>query len=278
VAGLGIVVQTDEPAVTPGPRVDITGVTVTDYQKSGIVFSGCDCAADGGPTGSVRSSIVTAEPSGLVARNGIQVSFGASQVVIENNVVSDQRFTAGPDLGLGSAIVLASSRNNRVASNILRNANFGISNVGDLYCSSRAGENLNNEIRCNQILGNDDGLTIDNSTHTIKDNLFSGNADFAILTRDYYPGDQPDADATLNYWGSPTGPRIASNPTGTGDPLDDRVAYRPFRLLPPLCAAQGGIPEEIPTLSTGSLVVLALLLGAVAVVRLRRRSVQAGPV
>ncbi|HEV7519099.1 MAG TPA: hypothetical protein VGR07_22645 [Thermoanaerobaculia bacterium] len=267
VAGLGIVVQTDEPAAAPLPRVDITGVTVSDFQKSGIVFSGCDCAADGGPTGSVRSSTVTSEPNNLVARNGIQVSFGAGGVTVEQNVVADLRFTGGSSLGLGSAVILASSRGNRVIGNVLRNANFGISNIGDSFCSPREGENLGNEIRCNQILGHDIGISIDNNTHTIRDNAFSGNTQFAILTRSYFPAGQSDADATFNWWGNPTGPTIASNPGGTGDPLDDRVAYRPFLTAPSACAEN---PVPVPTVSGLGLVALALLLGFAAVLRLRR--------
>jgi hypothetical protein len=268
VAGLGIVVQTDEPAAAPPPRVDVTGVTVSDFQKSGIVFSGCDCAADGGPTGSVRKSTVTSEPNNLVGRNGIQVSFGASGVDVEENFVADLRFTgANTSLGLGSAVILASSRGNRLIGNVLRNANFGISNIGDSFCSPRAGENLGNEIRCNQILGHDFGISIDNNTHIIRDNVFSGNTQLAILTRDYYPAGQSDADATFNWWGSPTGPTIATNPGGTGDPLDDRVAYRPFRTEPPPCAEN---PVPVPTLSGLGLAVLTLLLGCGAFRRLRR--------
>ncbi|HZF12677.1 MAG TPA: hypothetical protein VFE33_28130 [Thermoanaerobaculia bacterium] len=268
VAGLAILIQTGSPIPSPAPRVDISGVTVSDYQKSGIVFSGCDCAADGGPTGSVHTSTVTANPSDLVARNGIQVSFGAGGVLLQQNTVVDQRFTGDPSLGLGSAVLLASSRNDQVLQNTLRDANFGISNVGDLFCSPRAGENLSNEIRCNQILDNDYGLTIDNNTHIIKNNDFSGNSQFAILTRSYYPPEQSDADATFNWWGSPTGPTIASNPGGTGDPLDVRVAYRRFLVLPSICAE--GDVLTVPTVSTLGLAALALLLAVAAVLRLRR--------
>jgi len=270
VAGLGIVVQTAAPAPNPLPRVDILGVAVFDYQKSGIVFSGCDCAADAGPTGSVRGSTVTAEPSELVARNGIQVSFGAGGVVLEENLVRGMRFTGNPNLGAGSAVLLASSRNNQISDNTLSDSNFGISNVGDIFCAPRADENLANVIQCNQILGNDFGLTIDNNTHTIENNEFSANAKFAILTRTYFPADQTDADASNNWWGSPTGPTIATNPGGTGDILDDRVAYTPFLTAPPPCA--GDPVVEVPALSTLGLALLSLLLAGSALLHLRRRA------
>jgi hypothetical protein len=267
VAGLGIVVQTADPAPDPRPRVDIRGVTVSDYQKTGIIFSGCLCAADGGPTGSVRASAVTSDPSPLVARNGIQVSFGAGSVVMENNFVSGMRFTGNPSLGLGSAVILASSRDNQISVNTLSDSNFGISNVGDAFCAPRADENLANSIRCNQILDNDWGLSIDNNTHTIRDNAFSGNTQLAILTRTYFPATQSDADASNNWWGSPTGPTIASNPGGTGDPLDDRVAYTPFLTAPPACGITP--PLEVPAISASGLALLVLLLAGSALLRLR---------
>lgn len=269
VAGLGIIVQTADPAPSPRPRVDIRGVTVSDFQKSGIVFSGCGCAADAGPTGSVRGSTVTSEASPLVARNGIQVSFGAGDMVLEDNAVSGMRFTGDPSLGLGSAVILASSRNDQVRHNNLSNANFGISNVGDAFCAPRADENLANRIECNQILGHDWGLSIDNNTHTIRGNDFSGNTQFAILTRTYFPPSQSDADASGNWWGSPTGPSIASNPGGTGDPLDDRVAFTPFLTAPSACAAAIVLGVPVPAVSSVGLALLSTLLAGSALLRLR---------
>jgi hypothetical protein len=270
VAGLGILVQTASPAPNPRQRVDVRGVAVFDYQKSGIVFSGCDCAADAGPTGSVRGSTVTAEASSLVAKNGIQVSFGAGDVVLEENLVRGMRFTGPPSLGAGSAIILASSRGNQVRDNTVSDSNFGISNIGDIFCAPREAENLANVIECNQILGNDIGLAIDNNTHTITNNDFVGNAKFAISTRSYFPADQGDADASNNWWGSATGPTIASNPGGTGDILDDRVAYTPFLTAPSPCA--GDPVLEVPALSATGLVLLCLLLAGSALLVLRRRT------
>ncbi len=264
VAGLGIIVQTSDPVAFPPPRVDIENVTVFDYQKTGIVFSGCGCAADGGPTGSVRGSTITSETSALVARNGIQVSFGAGGVVLENNVAAGMRFTGNPTLGLGSAVILASSRTNLLTGNILSNSNFGISNIGDITCAPRAGENVDNDIQCNRILGNDWGMSIDNATHVIRNNEFAGNTTFAILTRTYFPVGI-DADASHNWWGSPTGPTIASNPGGTGDPLDDRVIFSPFLTARPACAV------EIPASSTLGLALLAFLLASSALLVLRLR-------
>lgn len=265
-AGFGIVVQTGPSGGSP-PSVDIVGVTVSDFQKNGILFTGCECAGGFGPTGSVQGSTITSEPSPFVARNGIQVSRGANGILIEGNTVSGMRFTGNPAAGLGSAIILASSRDTQVVRNRALDSNFGISNVGllEAACVPRAQENLRNEFRCNEILGTDTGLSIDNDTSVIKENSFAGNA-LAILTRSYYEGN--DADATLNWWGSPTGPTNPGNPGGTGDEVDDRVVFTPFLTSPPLCAAVS--IEEIPTLPPAGLLALAALLSAAALWVLRR--------
>jgi hypothetical protein len=269
VAGLGIVVQTAAPVPSIRPRVDIQGVAVSDFQKTGIVFSGCDCAADGGPTGSVRGSTVVSETDPLIARNGIQVSFGAGGVVLEDNLVSGMRYTGDPSLGLGSAVILASSRGDELTGNTLSDSNFGISNIGDIFCTPREDENLANRIECNRILSNDWGLAIDNNTHTIRGNDFSGNTELAVLTRSYFPASQSDADASGNYWGSPTGPTTPANPGGTGDAVDDRVDFTPFLTAPSTCARD--IVTDIPAVSASGLALLSLLLAASALLCLRRR-------
>lgn len=273
VAGIGIIVQT-EPSGVALPRVDVLGVSITDFQKTGILFTGCGCAAGFGPTGSVVRSTVVSEPSPFVARNGIQVSRGANAVRLERNLVSGMRFTGNPAAGLGSAIILASSRDTQVIGNQALDSNFGISNVGllDAACVPRAQENLRNVFRCNEIHGNDTGLSIDNDTSVIKENSFAGNTatppnGAALFTRSYYEGN--DADATLNWWGSPTGPTNPGNPGGTGDVVDDRVVFSPFLTAPPLCAAP---PTEIPALSPSGLLALGALLSATALYLLRRQT------
>ncbi len=269
VAGLGIVVQTEPQAVDPPPRVDIIGVSITDFQKTGIFITGCNCAADFGPSGSVRESVITSTPSNLVARNGIQVSRGARGVVVEDNVVSGMRFTGDPSLGLGSAIIVVSARDNQVVNNLAADSDFGIVNIGDISCTPRAQENLRNEFRCNQIRNNATGLVIDNDTGVIRGNAFEGNTNVpptgaALFTRSYYEGS--DADATLNWWGSPTGPTNPANPGGTGDVVDDRVVFIPFLTSPQLCTAAGVI--QVPSLSDLGLLALVALLAIAALVAL----------
>jgi hypothetical protein len=54
-----------------------------------------------------------------------------------------------------------------------------------------------------------------------------------------YSGGPGSLDATNNWWGSPTGPTIASNPGGTGEPIvdpDGVVSYKPFLTSTSSCA------------------------------------------
>jgi parallel beta-helix repeat protein len=57
-------------------------------------------------------------------------------------------------------------------------------------------------------------------------NKFQGNTEYGISngTSSSYPV----ADARNNWWGSSTGPTIASNPLGTGDRITTKVDYVPF--------------------------------------------------
>ncbi|HWM93427.1 MAG TPA: IPTL-CTERM sorting domain-containing protein [Thermoanaerobaculia bacterium] len=275
VAGIGIVVQTEPQGIDPPPAVDIVGVSITDFQKTGILITGCNCAAGYGPTGSVRGVSVVSEPTGLLARNGIQVSLGARGVRLESNVASGMRFTGNPAAGLGSAIILVSTRDNELLRNRALDSNFGIVNIGilDPVCVPRAQENLRNVFRCNEILNNETGMSIDNDTSVIQENSFAGNTAVpptgaALFTRSYYQG--ADADATFNWWGSPTGPTNPANPGGTGDVVDDRVDFTPFLTAPPLCANNS--IDEIPTLPPAGLIALGALLAGAAWVLLRRQA------
>ena len=52
--------------------------------------------------------------------------------------------------------------------------------------------------------------------------------------------------ATGNYWGSPSGPAVASNPGGTGDPIAGFIHYQPFRASPPNFADKAPIVRVRP--------------------------------
>lgn len=59
---------------------------------------------------------------------------------------------------------------------------------------------------------------------SIKQNAFRSNGTFGLLNG----AAGTPLDATLNYWGSSTGPRHVSNPAGTGDAVSNDVTFVPF--------------------------------------------------
>jgi len=76
--GDGIEVRNSEGAATP--QVTVTGNTVSDYQKTGVLVTGLVSAVVTGNT------ISGYGPVGFTAQNGIQVSFGATALVSSNTI------------------------------------------------------------------------------------------------------------------------------------------------------------------------------------------------
>ena len=104
--GLGILAQANGANTAD---VDVTGVSVTGYQKNGITFNGCGCALapDGTATGSITGCTVAgAGDTDQIAQNGIQVGFGAGPVTISDNDVGGNGYTGDPDNGTESGILL----------------------------------------------------------------------------------------------------------------------------------------------------------------------------
>lgn len=92
-------------------------------------------------------------------------------------------------------------------------------------------------IQCNTIQNSNRGVWVDhfavaNSNFTINDNNISGNATAGIVVElGGYSGGAGSLNAENNWWGSSTGPTIASNPGGTGDAIvdpDGVVDFTPF--------------------------------------------------
>ena len=83
------------------------------------------------------------------------------------------------------------------------------------------------EITNSNILNNDIGIKLQevgSSQPTIRDNNISGNSIWGVES---LGGDV--LDARFNYWGSPLGPTVASNPTGDGDAITSNIDYTPWR-------------------------------------------------
>ncbi|WP_340106252.1 right-handed parallel beta-helix repeat-containing protein [Rhodohalobacter sp. 8-1] len=83
------------------------------------------------------------------------------------------------------------------------------------------------EITNSEIKANDIGIQLQevgSSQPTIRDNNIAGNSTWGIES---LGGDV--LDARFNYWGSPLGPTVASNPTGNGDAITSNINYTPWR-------------------------------------------------
>ncbi|HUQ84247.1 MAG TPA: right-handed parallel beta-helix repeat-containing protein [Gemmatimonadaceae bacterium] len=100
--------------------VSITGNTVSNYQKTGILVSGSIAAVITGNT------VTGAGPINYIAQNGIQLGFGATATV-SNNSASGNNYT-GPDVACGLLLFEADgvkSSKNTFANNERDNCNFG---------------------------------------------------------------------------------------------------------------------------------------------------------
>ncbi len=100
----------------------LSGSTITDYQKGGVVISG------GGAAVTVQSNKVTGQgPVDWIAQNGIQVSFGATALVT-GNTVSGNDYTPKPYVACGLLYYQAAGV--RASNNHLSDNEQNVCNVG----------------------------------------------------------------------------------------------------------------------------------------------------
>jgi len=94
--------------------------------------------------------------------------------------------------------------------------------VGILIENNGRPEITNSDIKANNV-----GIQIQevgSSKPVISDNVISGNTVWGVESL----GGET-LDARFNYWGSPLGPTVASNPTGNGDAVTSNINYTPWR-------------------------------------------------
>lgn len=232
--GLGIYVQAKGPNVAD---VDITGVTVSGYQKNGVTFNGCGCALalDGVGTGSITDSIITgAGDTPVIAQNGVQVGFGGSNVTISGNTITGHRYTGNPLNGTATGVLLFSATNNLISDNDISDGNFGIVFQGGSFSLCAVGDATGNTAQCNRIEGHDQdvfeaGVASDTAANTVFSNAFASNTigvDGSAIT-------SGTLNAENNYWGAGDGPSGVG--PGSGDPVTTGVDFAPFLTLAPAC-------------------------------------------
>ena len=78
----GVGVQIGRNAISQVGAATLDSVTVTGFQKAGVVIDGA------GSAGTVKNSTITATPSAVIASNGVQVSRGAAGTIGPNNTIS----------------------------------------------------------------------------------------------------------------------------------------------------------------------------------------------
>ncbi len=187
---------------------------------------------------------------------GIDTNFGAIKVVVDSNKFAGQT-NSGIDL------VNAGGSNLTFSSNEF-DSNRRAIGLGGVTSSAIAGNNIHNSndpatadirifggvsslsITCNNLangLGrairiNDAGFGPSSSISINKNNI-SGYPTGLEENLGGYIGGFNSLDATNNWWGSSTGPTIASNPGGTGELIIDEdgvVKYSPFLTSLSSCA------------------------------------------
>lgn len=196
---------------------------------------------------------------------GIDTNFGATSVVVDSNKFVGNTNSGVGNFGGGSNLTFS---NNEFDSN--RRA-FGIASVTSSSISTNNIHNSNDaatadirffgavsgvSISCNRFAdGAGRAIRIDdecpgcpNSSITINFNNISGYPVAGLeVDTGGYTGGPGSLDATNDWWGSSTGPTIASNPGGTGEIIidpDGVVTYKPFLTAPSTCAPP---PPPTPT-------------------------------
>ncbi|MCB1057271.1 MAG: hypothetical protein KDD11_17360 [Acidobacteria bacterium] len=221
---------------------------------------------------------------------GLAVGFlltGPSSFFVDGGTFEDNRagietVAAAPE---GPSVVLrqVTTRNNVEAGVLLpgvERASLIESQVEANGVGLRASPKESLRVTLSTFTGNQVGAGVDfqpGATGSIHCSNFTANASGVGLE---LLSDSP-LDATTNFWGSPLGPTHPANPGGAGEMVLDSadgafgtVAFEPFLEAPATaadCPVEAVDVVEVP-MSPPALALLALLLAAVAMGRLRTRS------
>jgi hypothetical protein len=197
---------------------------------------------------------------------GIDVNFGATNVVVDSNKFVGNINSAIDMVNAGGSNITFSNNefdSNRRAIGLanVTSSSIGTNNVHNSTDAATAdvrifGAVSGLSISCNRLADGagrairiDDGFGIGaNSNITINFNNISGYPAGGLeVDTAGYSGGPGSLDATNDWWGSSTGPTIASNPGGTGELIidpDGVVKYSPFLTSPSACAPP---PPPTPT-------------------------------
>jgi hypothetical protein len=212
-------------------------------------ISGIELDNDGTfPTKVQGNLIQTNNNPGPGSGNAIQVNFGLANALIDNNKFSghtNSSFLISDFGGADSNITVSNNElvggtSERIVWGGVKNSAItGNTSVGSTATNGAVrlfGGNTNIAVNSNILKNGTRGIKVDdpfgvgaNTGVTAHNNCITGNTASGLeLTAGGHSG---TLDAKSNWWGSATGPTIASNPGGTGDKIidpDGVVAYVPF--------------------------------------------------
>lgn len=179
---------------------------------------------------------------------------------LTNVVINENAFTSNDNGGVGLVATPAGSQTNITVSNNDFTANGNAINVSSSTNLTITGNNIatsqftqvfidgstNLVFTCNTVRdGASRGIRFSDfggggsTGSVVNNNNFIRNALGGIVEET--GGHHGPLNAQNNYYGSPTGPTIASNPGGTGDAIQDAdgvVVYQPFLTTPSACAPE----------------------------------------
>ncbi len=191
-AGIGIRIGqyiNGDSAITSTPgKATIDGVTVSGYQKGGIVV------AEAGSDATIKNSTVTGVGNtAAIAQNGIQVSYGA-KADIRNNIVKDNRCdnsTCGPDIvnqSQSAGILLYL----QAAGTVVDNNTVSNNDMGIYHYSSTSVTINANLFTANRYAG----VVLNQGKATVSNNEITGASNFGVGVVSY-KDDTANAEGTL---------------------------------------------------------------------------------
>jgi hypothetical protein len=95
-------------------------------------------------------------------------------------------------------------------------------------------------IAFSQMLENRQGLALDKARPVLEKNTFASNTEYGLQNNSTLA-----VDARNSWWGRASGPKHASNSSGTGDAVSDNVLFDPWLQEKPQAPASGPLPAAL---------------------------------
>jgi hypothetical protein len=174
---------------------------------------------------------------------GIRVGAAGRQIaqnVLVENCTANDNVKEGVSLFAGRDLISGAVKNSKLSGNGIGVYIEAVQRGTDLSVTDNkiVGKNgtgvgiqlkaTNTTISKNDIRTNETGILVQKAAGSkANNNNIARNEKFGVDASALAPQD-PDFDATNNWWGEPSGPKAADNPGGIGDRVSQKVKYRPF--------------------------------------------------